>query len=125
MARANRHHIPGQIWHITHRCYTKEFLLNIRDDEQLRWVYRQWIEEALAKGSRIRQSEWTESIEVGSRTFVEKVKKKLEPQAKGRKIREASTHYKLREPNSAYNAHFGPENEVLSTNNTFCLNIKT
>ncbi len=27
MARANRHHIPGQIWHITHRCHKKEFLL--------------------------------------------------------------------------------------------------
>jgi REP element-mobilizing transposase RayT len=27
MARANRHHIPGCIWHIIHRCHKKEFLL--------------------------------------------------------------------------------------------------
>ncbi|MEZ4598672.1 MAG: transposase [Syntrophotaleaceae bacterium] len=27
MARANRHRIPGCIWHITHRCHKKEFLL--------------------------------------------------------------------------------------------------
>ena len=67
MARANRHHIPGQIWHITPRCHKKEFLLNIQDDEQLRWVYRQWIEEVLSKGSRNRQPERTESIAVGSR----------------------------------------------------------
>ena len=93
--------------------------LNIRDDEQLRCVYRQWIEDALAKGLRTRQPEWTESIAVGSRAFVEGIKKKLEPRAKGRKITEASTHYELREPSSAYNAHFGQENEVLSTNNTF------
>ena len=27
MVRANRHHIPRQVWHITHRCHKKEFLL--------------------------------------------------------------------------------------------------
>jgi hypothetical protein len=25
MARANRHRIPGCIWHLTHRCHKKEF----------------------------------------------------------------------------------------------------
>jgi len=25
--RARRHYIPGYIWHITHRCHKKEFLL--------------------------------------------------------------------------------------------------
>ena len=114
MTRANRYHIPRQIWHITHRCHKKESLQNIRDDEILRWVYRQWIEEALAKGSRTRLPEWTESIAVGIKTFVEGIKKKLEPLAKGGKIRESSTHYELREPSSACNAHFGSENEVLA-----------
>ncbi len=99
--------------------------LNTRIDEQLRWVYRQWIEEALAKGSRNRQPQWSESIAVGSGAFVDGIKKKLEPRAKGRKIRKASTHHELREPLSAYNAHFGPENEALSTNNTFYLDVKT
>lgn len=27
MARAKRHYIPGQVWHITHRCHKREFLL--------------------------------------------------------------------------------------------------
>ena len=27
MVRANRHHIPRQVRHITHRCHKKEFLL--------------------------------------------------------------------------------------------------
>jgi len=27
MARANRHHLPGYVWHITHRCHKTEFLL--------------------------------------------------------------------------------------------------
>ncbi len=27
MPRANRHFLPGQIWHLTHRCHEKAFLL--------------------------------------------------------------------------------------------------
>ena len=27
MPRANRHFLPGYVWHITHRCHKKEFLL--------------------------------------------------------------------------------------------------
>lgn len=34
MARANRHKIPGCIWHITHRCHKKEFLLKFARDRQ-------------------------------------------------------------------------------------------
>ena len=32
MARANRHFIPDCIWHITHRCHKKEFLLKFAHD---------------------------------------------------------------------------------------------
>ena len=43
MARAKRHYIPGQIWHITHRCHKREFLLKFKRDRH-RWV--QWLFEA-------------------------------------------------------------------------------
>ena len=43
MARANRHHIPGHVWHITHRCHKKEFLLKFSRDRK-RWL--QWLFEA-------------------------------------------------------------------------------
>jgi len=43
MARAKRHHIPGQIWHITHRCHKREFLLKFAKDRR-RWL--QWLFEA-------------------------------------------------------------------------------
>ena len=43
MARANRHHIPGQVWHITHRCHKKEFLLKFLKDRR-RWRF--WLFEA-------------------------------------------------------------------------------
>lgn len=43
MSRANRHHIPGQIWHITHRCHQREFLFRFAKDRK-RWL--QWLFEA-------------------------------------------------------------------------------
>lgn len=43
MARANRHHLPGCIWHITHRCHKKEFLLKFAHD-RFRFVH--WLLEA-------------------------------------------------------------------------------
>ena len=41
MARASRHYIPGHIWHITHRCHKREFLLKFAKDRQrwLRWLF--------------------------------------------------------------------------------------
>jgi putative transposase len=43
MARANRHFIPGFIWHLTHRCHKREFLLRFAKDRR-RWL--QWLYEA-------------------------------------------------------------------------------
>jgi REP-associated tyrosine transposase len=43
MARAKRHYIPGQIWHITHRCHKRDFLLKFGKDRK-RWL--QWLYEA-------------------------------------------------------------------------------
>ncbi len=42
MARAKRHYIPGQIWHITHRCHKREFLLKLAKDRRrwLQWLYQ-------------------------------------------------------------------------------------
>ena len=34
MARANRHHLPGYVWHITHRCHKREFLLKFDNEEE-------------------------------------------------------------------------------------------
>jgi putative transposase len=41
MARANRHYIPGYVWHITHRCHKKEFLLRFARDRRgwLQWLF--------------------------------------------------------------------------------------
>lgn len=38
MPRANRYHIPGQVWHITHRCHNRQWLLKYSKDRQ-RWIH--------------------------------------------------------------------------------------
>jgi putative transposase len=40
MARANRHYIPGLVWHITQRCHKREFLLKCSKDKRawLHWM---------------------------------------------------------------------------------------
>jgi putative transposase len=43
MARAKRHYIPGHVWHITHRCHKREFLLKFVRDRRR---YLQWLWEA-------------------------------------------------------------------------------
>ncbi len=39
MPRANRHHIPGHVWHITCRCHKREFLLKFSKDKK-RWQHQ-------------------------------------------------------------------------------------
>jgi len=43
MPRAHRYFIPNQVWHITHRCHQKSFLLKFARDRK-RWLY--WLFEA-------------------------------------------------------------------------------
>jgi putative transposase len=43
MARAKRHYVPGHIWHITHRCHKREFLLKFPRDRR-RWI--EWLYQA-------------------------------------------------------------------------------
>ncbi len=40
MPRANRHYVPGHIWHLTHRCHDRQFLLNAEQDRRTwtRWA---------------------------------------------------------------------------------------
>ena len=40
MPRANRYFLPGHVWHITHRCHEREFLLKFSRD---RAMYSHWL----------------------------------------------------------------------------------
>lgn len=41
MPRANRHFLPGHVWHITHRCHKQDFLLKFTKDRAnwIKWLY--------------------------------------------------------------------------------------
>ena len=41
MPRASRHFLPGHLWHITHRCHERDFLLKFAKDRQryLHWLF--------------------------------------------------------------------------------------
>ena len=42
MPRANRHFLPGYVWHLNHRCHKKDFLLRFARDRHcwIRWLYQ-------------------------------------------------------------------------------------
>ena len=43
MPRCNRYFLPDKIWHITHRCHKREFLLKFKQNRN-RWIH--WLFEA-------------------------------------------------------------------------------
>ena len=86
-------------------------------DAQLRKSHRQWIEESIRRGGNSRQTEWTESIAVGSKEFVQGIQQKLQIQAKGRKVRVKDDYYELKEAQAAYNVIITPEIGILRGEN--------
>jgi putative transposase len=49
--RAHRHHLPGYVWHLTHRCHRRQFLLKFARDRR---AWRRWLYEArLRYGLRV------------------------------------------------------------------------
>jgi hypothetical protein len=70
MARANRLRVDGGVFHVTHRCHNREFLLK----EEVRKNLEVSLAERMARDQMKREACWTESLAVGSAGFVEKFK---------------------------------------------------
>jgi putative transposase len=83
------------------------------------------VEEYLGDGENARYEEWTESIAVGSRPFVEKVKALLGFRARGRDVIEDTEKYQVREGSVPYNALFGAEKGDIGPKNTYFWGINT
>ena len=62
-------------------------LLDIDNETALMKIRQDWVDEALAKGPLRREEEWTQSLAVGGQTFLETLRKRLGPKARGRRIR--------------------------------------
>ncbi len=87
--------------------------------EQLKESHKGWAGEYIGGGERNRQEEWTSSIAVGNRSFVETVKAHLGYRAKGREVREVDEGYQLREGFASYKAVSGAENEDIGLENAY------
>jgi hypothetical protein len=64
-----------------------------------------------------RGESWTQSIAVGNRSYVESIKRQIGGNAIGRKIRELSKGFELREPEPVYNAFFWGKNGDIHSEN--------
>jgi putative transposase len=92
--------------------------------DRFRSSHRGWVAAYLGDGRIDRKEKWTNSIAVGNKPFVEKVKGLLGFRAKGRKITKIGKVYQVREVPAHYNGFFearkediGPENYYLSNGN--------
>jgi putative transposase len=85
-------------------------------------AHRQWVEQGLEDGLGFRDDRWSESIAIGTRSFVEKLKNELGCKAAQRDVIEGDGSYVLREPAEAYALSLAAESEVLRAENTFFWN---
>jgi hypothetical protein len=87
--------------------------------DELQRSHRGWIEEYLGNGEKLRQDEWSKSIAVGSRSFVEAVKRFLGIRAKGRDVVEGGQGYQLGEAAADYKLFLEEENEGIGSGNAY------
>ena len=99
-------------------------LTGFNNYEDFRKAHRQQVEDTLHKDKNRYQAEWSQSIAVGNKVFIEEIKGKFGVMAKGRKTLEQSGTLYLREPSGSYNAVFAPKIDDIQPENTYYWNIK-
>jgi putative transposase len=72
-------------------------LLGFDNYDDLKNAHCKWVDSAILTGNNGKESKWTQSIAVGSKTFIENMKKAIGHKAKGRKIISADDTFELRE----------------------------
>ena len=85
-------------------------LAGFKDYESFASAHRKWVQSSLERMENKRDSRWTESIAVGSNQFAKRIKTAMGAMARGRSVQSIDGASELREPQSAYNAIFDPEN---------------
>jgi putative transposase len=89
-------------------------LAGFKDYESFASAHRKWVQATLQEIDAKRESRWTQSIAVGSRPFIERIKRAMGAMAKGRSVQPTEGAFELREAQSAYNPIFDPENRDIS-----------
>ena len=93
-------------------------LLGIKNSQLSEYHYKR-IDERIKSSSNKRDRKWTESIAVGDKDFVLKIKAKLGANGIGRKAFENNSGYELKETQESYTRLFTSENDRLRQNNTY------
>jgi len=99
-------------------------LVGFESYESFRKTHQELVNESLANSNNCRQPEWTESIAVGSESFIGAIKEKLGVHAKGRKIIKKGGGFQLREEVGSYNAVFDSEKEGIGAENAYFGDVK-
>jgi hypothetical protein len=76
-------------------CLTR--LTGFTDLHHLQAAHDKWVESSLQGNEIERQSRWSDSIAVGSKSFIQEVKMKLGLKAKHRSVTGSRDHYQLKE----------------------------
>lgn len=87
--------------------------------DAFRKIHKEMVDESLGDGATIRNSQWTESIAVGSKSFVETIKKNMAARAQGREIENCNGTFHLREKPETYITHFEAGKYDIGPQNTF------
>gem|GEM_PF-5316398 len=75
--------------------------------QELRNVYSAWIDKKIESEELTRESKLTETLAVGSKTFVESIDARLGCKARGRKVIEDNGFFELREHRMPYSNDLG------------------
>lgn len=82
-------------------------------------AHRELVNELLANGNNLRQIQWTESIAVGNKDFIETIKEKLGILSKGRKILENDGGFHLKEDRGSSITNSDIKKDNIVTKNTY------
>ena len=131
MPRGNQLRGEGGVFHLTHRCHNRAFLLKFARDRN---AYRARLREHLHQfdmalldycltsnhvhllvDAEERLEVWTESLAVGSNSFVEKIQPLILSRRETEIVETDSTLWVLREPPAPYGRETGVESACKAT----------
>jgi len=105
--------------HVLIQYDTLTALLGMNSYESMRNHYTGWIEDSIGNREITRDEKWTNSIAVGSKSFVDKLKSRLIGVAAGRKVKQSGDGYALQEPVTPYIANFEAKNGDIDLENRY------
>ena len=94
-----------------------------RDENDFRQMHREWVDLELKNDESKRKSFWSESVAVGDECFIQNIQQKLSGRIPGRSIVSENGTTSLQEPQMSYSTLFRGQKGLLSTKNSYLLNL--